>query len=141
MKYWVQRLFDFLKPLGPDGFKGHEEELARAAGIPVQTIHNVLGYIRSPEFIEKYRWTVPYVMRGASCNKYIVFDAEYPNKREVSLAHGARSLELVNTLARHLAMVQLVKSTLSQNSDEYKVWSMYELGIMTAARAVGILVD
>lgn len=139
MEFWAQRLHDFLKPLGPDGFIGHEELLAKAARIPPQVIPKLLGYVRSPDFIEKYHWTIPYVIRGAYSNKYIVFDAEYPNRREVSLAHGVRSRETVHQLARTLAMVGLVKSTLSPTSSAYKAWSMFELGSSTALAALDIL--
>jgi len=104
-------------------FDGNREELAVEIGMGVDTVQHVLDWVRRPEFIDEYGWTIPYVRRGSTVNRWRIVDTkDMADNETMRVSQHRRAQEMLATTRKNIAQCALARVALDGRSREARLW-------------------
>jgi len=126
----IDRVFERL--MG-DPFDGSRDELAIEIGMGVSTLQSVLDWVRRPEFIDEHGWTVPYVRRGSTVNRWRIVDTEdMADQKTMKDSQRARAEEMLLTTRRNIAQCALARAAADGRSRGAKLWNRSMVALAAA---------
>lgn len=128
----IDRTFERLMS---EPFDGNRDELAAEVGISTSVLQSVLDWVRRPEFIDEYGWTIPFVRRGGAVNRWRIVDTkDLADNETMRVSQHRRAQEMLVTTRKNIAQCALARAAVDGRSREGKLWnrSMMALGAAEA---------